>query len=58
MSHDSVVSRALEEFRRRERRTGKEKGRCRKVGDRRLRSNAEKICSQDSFAVWTLAALV
>ena len=33
MSHDNVVSRALEgNFRKRERRTGKEKGRCRKEG--------------------------
>ena len=56
MSHDIVVSRALEEFRRRERRTGKEKGRCRKVGDGRLRSGEEKRCSQDSFAVWAFAA--
>ena len=38
------------------RHTGKEGGRCRKVGDRRLRSGEEKRCSQDSFAVWTLAA--
>ena len=40
----------------RERHTGKEGGRCRKVGDRRLWSGEEKRCSQDSFAVWTLAA--
>ena len=33
MSHDTVVSRALEgSFRKRERRTGKEKERCGKVG--------------------------
>ena len=39
-----------------ERHTGKEGGRCRKVGDRGLRSGEEKRCSQDSFAVRTLAA--
>ena len=41
MSHDSAVPRALEGSFRKERRTGKEKGRCRKVGNRRLRSGEE-----------------
>ena len=56
MSHDNAVSRALEGSIREERRTGKEKGRCRKVGDRRLRSGEEKRCSPDSLAVWAFAA--
>ena len=43
--------------RERERETGKEKGHCRKVGDRKLRSHEEKRWSLDSFAVWAFAAL-
>ena len=52
MLHDNVVLRARKEgdrLARREDAAGK-------VGDRRLRSGEEKRCSQDSFAVWTLAA--
>ena len=64
MLHGNVVLRLLKgvekrerELRReRERHTGKEGRRCRKVGDRRMRSGEGKRCSQDSFAVWTLAA--
>ena len=45
-----AVSRVGLCIKRRERRTGKEEGRCRKVGDRRLRCGEEKRCSPDSFA--------
>ena len=54
VSHDNVVSRALEgSFRKRERRTGEEKGRCRRESGR---FREEKRCSLDSFAVWAFAA--
>ena len=56
MSHDNVVSRALErEFlEERERRIGTEERRCSKVGDGRLRSGEEERCP-DNFAVWAFA---
>ena len=41
----------------REKHTGKEGGRCGKVGDRRLRSGEEKRCSPDSFEGWAFVAL-
>ena len=68
MSHDNVVSRALEgNFRKRERRTGKEKGRCRKEGGLekrkdvvrtvlqseplRLRADKDQGCNRSNFVL-------
>ena len=56
MSLDNAILRAFEGNFREERRTGKEEGRSRKVGDRELRSGEEKRCSLDSFAVYAFAA--
>ena len=49
MLHDSAVSLVLEGSFRRESQAGKEKGCCRKVGDRRLRSGEER-----KDVIWTL----
>ena len=47
MSHDNVVSRAFQgSFRKRERRTGKEKGRCRKEGDLEKRKDVVRTVLQ------------
>ena len=47
MSHDTVVSQAFEgSFRKRERRTGKEKGRCRKEGGlEKIKDVVRTVCS-------------